>query len=105
MLVRCKKYSVNYPTGIQNAGDIFELTKSQAIHFSQVGWVEILPNHLQPKNPRGQLIISADKPAFDLSKNKQIFRGERKKPISKDEFIKIVKEEIKGVINVTKGVE
>ena len=40
MLVRCKKYSVNYPTGIQNAGDIFELTKSQAIHFSQVGWVE-----------------------------------------------------------------
>lgn len=77
MLVKCKKFSVIYPTGPQRIGDIFELNKKQADFYAELGWVEILPKHFQSKNEQGKLVVSIEKPALDLSKNKNIYRGER----------------------------
>ena len=56
MLVRCRHYSVTYPTstGMQKEGDIFNLTKEQAEYYTNLGWVEILPQELQPEIKRGR---------------------------------------------------
>ena len=56
MLVRCRHYSVTYPTstGMQNVGDIFDLPKLQADYYVSIGWVEILPQELQPEIKRGR---------------------------------------------------
>lgn len=56
MLVRCKHYSVTYPTstGMQNVGDIFDLTKDLAEYYTNIGWVEILAQGLQPEIKRGR---------------------------------------------------
>ena len=67
MLVKCKKYSVTYPDGGQKVGDIFDLTKDQAIYYESIGWVEILSIGLQPKNKRGRKKITGF--ATDLSKS------------------------------------
>ena len=69
MLVKCLHYSVTYPTGGQNIGDIFDLAKAQADYYEKMGWVKILPQELQPKVKRGkrkvEFIVS------DLSKSAQ----------------------------------
>ncbi len=73
MLVRCKKYSVMYPNGSQNIGDIFDLSNIQADYFSKLKWVEILPEELQPKVKKGRKKIEAKNSkefAVDLSKSK-----------------------------------
>lgn len=54
MLVRCKHYSVQYPTGMQNVGDIFDLTKDLAEYYEKLNWVEILAQELQPEVKRGR---------------------------------------------------
>ena len=54
MLVKAKHYSVQYPTGMQNVGDIFDLTKDLADYYASIGWVEILPQELQPEIKRGR---------------------------------------------------
>lgn len=86
-LVRCKHFSIIYPTGPQRVGDVFELTKEQAEYYVKLKWVEILPNHQQLKNLNGKLQVSKDRPAFDLSKTK-IFRGERIKKSRVKEMVK-----------------
>ena len=69
MLVKCLHYSVTYPTGGQNIGDVFDLAKAQAEYYEKLGWVEIFPQELQPKAKRGkrkvEYIVS------DLSKSLQ----------------------------------
>ena len=70
MLVKCLHYSVTYPTGGQNIGDIFDLAKAQADYYEKMGWVKILPQELQPKAKRGkrkvEYIVS------DLSKSRTV---------------------------------
>ena len=70
MLVRCKKYSVTYPTGVQNVGDIFDLPKFQAEYYQKIDWVGILPQELQPEVKRGKKKKNIIKGAVDLSKSK-----------------------------------
>ncbi len=74
MLVRCRHYSVTYPTstGMQKEGDIFNLTKEQAEYYARIGWVEILPQDEQPKVRRGRKKIESI--VSDLSKSKQVGR-------------------------------
>ena len=72
MLVRCKHYSVTYPTGGQNIGDIFDLTKAQTDYYEKMGWVETLPQEMQPKAKRGKKRVESI--VFDLSKSKQVGR-------------------------------
>ena len=70
MLVKCLHYSVTYPTGGQNIGDIFDLAKAQADYYEKMGWVKILPQELQPKAKRGkrktEFIVT------DLSKSRTV---------------------------------
>lgn len=56
MLVKCLHYSVTYPTstGMQNVGDIFDLSKDIAEYYEQIGWVDILSQELQPEVKRGR---------------------------------------------------
>ena len=69
MLVCCKHYSVTYPTptGMQNVGDIFNLTKEQAEYYENIGWVRILPLDEQPKPKRGRKKVECI--VSDLSKS------------------------------------
>lgn len=70
MLVRCKHYSASgYPDGGHREGDIFDLPKKQAEYFKDIGWVDILPDKLQPLNKKGKKKLS--KSAVDLSKSPQ----------------------------------
>lgn len=71
MLVRCKHYSVTYPTstGMQNVGDIFDLSKIQAEYYEKIGWVEILPKELQPVLKRGKRKLESNSPS-NLSNSK-----------------------------------
>lgn len=71
MLVRCKHYSVTYPTstGMQNVGDIFDLPKFQAEYYENIGWVEILPKELQPQAKRGKKKLESNSPS-NLSNSK-----------------------------------
>jgi hypothetical protein len=71
MLVKCKKYSTMYPEGSQNIGDIFELTKEQALYYENIGWVEPLPDELQPRKEkkRGRPKKVGRDFAVDLSKS------------------------------------
>lgn len=73
MLVRCKHYSTTYPTGMQNIGDIFDITKIQADYYSKMNWVEILPDELQPEVKRGKKKKESGC-AIDLSKSINIDR-------------------------------
>lgn len=75
MLVKCKKYSVTYPSGGQKIGDIFDLTKAQADYYSELDWVEILPDILQPDKKRGRKKLDNTKPAVDLSKSVHVGRS------------------------------
>ena len=71
MLVKCKHYSVTYPDGGHRIGDIFDLSKASADYYVGLGWVEILPDALQPdvNKKRGRKIKAENKPAVDLSKS------------------------------------
>ena len=69
MLVKCKHYSVTYPTGMQNVGDVFDLTKDLAEYYEKLNWVEILPKELQPVAKRGKKKISINSPS-NLSNSK-----------------------------------
>jgi len=73
MLVRCKHYSTTYPNGGHTIGDIFDLAKEQAIFYSDIGWVNILPDELQPKIKRGRR-KSNNNAVIDLSKSMHIGR-------------------------------
>lgn len=53
---------------MQNVGDIFDLTKNQAEYYEKLGWVQILPEELQPKHGRGRKKV-LHKSAIDLSKS------------------------------------
>jgi len=72
MLVRCKHYSTTYPNGGHNIEDIFDLAKEQAIFYSNIGWVEILPDELQPKVKRGRK--RSNNNIVDLSKSVHVGR-------------------------------
>ena len=52
MLVKAKHYSVTYPDGGHRIGEIFDLTKDLAEYYTNLGWVEILPQELQPEIKR-----------------------------------------------------
>ena len=54
MLVKCKHYSTTYPDGGHRIGDIFDLTKDLAEYYTNLGWIEILPQELQPETKRGR---------------------------------------------------
>lgn len=69
MLVKCKHYSVTYPDGGHRVGDIFDMTREQAKYYSNINWVDILPDELQSKNKRGRKKITGF--ATDLSKSPQ----------------------------------
>ena len=68
-LVKCKHYSTLYPTstGMQKEGDIFNLTKEHAEYYTNLGWVEILPQEEQPKPKRGRKRVECI--VSDLSKS------------------------------------
>ncbi len=70
MLVKCKHYSSSYPDGGHEVGDIFDITKGQAEYYTQIGWVEVLPQELQPEGRKGKRKKSNF--ATDLSKSKHI---------------------------------
>ena len=72
MLVRCKHYSTLYPDGGHNVGDIFDISKSQAEYFEQIGWIESLPQQLQPEVKKGRKKRNEVKCAVDLSKSKTV---------------------------------
>jgi len=72
MLVRCKHYSTSYPSGGQSVGDIFDISKAQVDYYTQLGWVEALPQELQPKSKRGKKRIGSI--VTDLSKSQQVGR-------------------------------
>lgn len=78
MLVKCKKYSVTYPGGGQKEGDIFDLVKEQAEYYASLGWVEILPDTMQPaptkKRGRNKDMNNV-KHAVDLSKSSYVGRN------------------------------
>jgi len=74
MLVKCRKYSTQYPEGVQNIGDVIELTKEQASYFESIGWIEILPKELQPKGKKGRKKPERDF-AVDLSKSEMVGRN------------------------------
>lgn len=69
MLVRCLHYSISYSSGGQKIGDIFDLPKIQAENYQKMGWVEILPNSLQPEVKRGKKKKNQVKGVVDLSKS------------------------------------
>ncbi len=73
MLVKCKHYSITYPTGMQNVGDIFDVTKLQADFYFKMGWIEILPDELQPGVKRGKKKKETSC-AIDLSKSLNVDR-------------------------------
>jgi len=56
MLVKVLKYSTTYPTGPQNKGDIIELTKEEAKHYIDLGWVEPLPKNMQTKKSKKKIL-------------------------------------------------
>ncbi len=71
-LVKCLHYSVTYPTGMQNIGDIFNLPKNQADYFSKLGWVEVLLEESQPIPKKGRKRLDSNietNYAIDLSKS------------------------------------
>ena len=72
MLVKCKHYSTSYPSGGQSVGDIFDISKAQVDYYTQLGWVEALPQELQPKSKRGKKRIGSI--VTDLSKSQQVDR-------------------------------
>lgn len=72
MLVRCKHYSVTFPTGMQNVGDVFDIPKAQAEYYQKIDWIEILPKELQPEVKRGKKKKNEIKSAVDLSKSKKV---------------------------------
>ncbi len=57
---------------MQNVGDVFDLPKSQAEYFEQIGWIEILPQELQPDQKKGRKKKNEIKGAVDLSKSKMV---------------------------------
>ena len=72
MLVKCKHYSVTYPDGGHQIGDVFDLSKAQTEYYEKMGWVETLPQEMQPKAKRGKKRVESI--VFDLSKSKQVGR-------------------------------
>jgi len=76
MLVRVLKYSVTYPTGPQNKGDIIELTREEAKHYINLGWVEPLPKSMQNKKSK-QKIIDERKLVKDLSLTRRLEYAKR----------------------------
>ena len=73
MLVKAKHYSVTYPDGGHRIGDIFDLTKDLAEYYTNLGWVEILAQELQPQVKRGKKKISINSP-INLSNSKLVNR-------------------------------
>ena len=74
MLVKCLHYSTSYPSGGQSVGDIFDISKAQVEYYTQLGWVEALPQELQPKKSRGKQRKATDIP-LDMSKSPQVDRN------------------------------
>lgn len=72
VFVECLHYSTQYPSGGQRVGDILALTEKQVIHYVSVGWVKVLPQHLQEKWKKvfGKNVSKLQKGNFPLDYSK-----------------------------------